>query len=95
MKKEGFKIAVSTVLIALAVVTCVVLIATSLATKINDATGIDDRIELPSNEKLIEYTIDNGKLYYSTRPMNKNYEPKEYQVYSNGTHITTIVESKR
>lgn len=95
MKKEGFKIAITTVVIALVVLTCVFLISTNLADRINDATGIADRIELPDNEKLVDYSIDNGKLYYSTIPMSKKYEPKEYQVYLDGIHITTIVETRR
>ena len=95
MKKEGFKIAITTVVITLIVVSCVFMIATSLANSITGQFGIDDRIELPINEKLVEYSIDKGKLYYSTIPMPKKHEPKEYEVYVDGIHITTIVETKK
>lgn len=95
MKKAGFKIVISACLITLITIACVMSITMSLASNIGNKIGIEEQIQLPDNEKLVDYTIDNGRLYYSTKPMGRNYEPKEYPVYSNGIHITTIIENKR
>lgn len=95
LQKEGFKIALTTILIALVMFIAVIVFSTTIADWLNSQMDVGDTVTLPANEKLVDYTIDKGKLYYSTRPMGKNYEPKEYKVYSNGVFVTTIVEIKK
>lgn len=95
MKKEGLKITGITVALSLVLIVGIIIAATSMAERVNSMKAIDPEIKLPENEKLVDYTVEDGRLYYSTAPMTKKYEPKEYKVYVDGTQVSTIIETKK